>query len=272
MSLPPTGPSGLLEALGEGGVSEIRSLQSRPLTDTFVGRFAPSGERVFVKALRAEEPKIRANFRREISVLRALGGRRGCPVLLAAGAEEPHLFHVCRLARGTPFGAPGDAGPALALDDLLRQAAALADWLASLHAIGFAHRDLSPDHVLVDGDGAFTVVDFGMAKPVFDRTDGDAAFELAYDVQALGMTLWEAICGIPLFPYRGEALAGRIAAESAVVENSPLPRPLIGILRDCFNVPSEFTRDWTGADIAASAVASRLADLVAKQMEVPANP
>ena len=64
-----------------------------------------------------------------------------------------------------------------------------------------------------------------------------------YDLQALGMILWEMICGHPVFPYRDPALFVVLRREAALVREATLPAAVRRWLLDCLAVPSEFTPD-----------------------------
>jgi serine/threonine-protein kinase len=105
------------------------------------------------------------------------------------------------------------------------------DALAGLHAaheltdergrpVQLVHRDVSPQNLLVGSDGVTRVTDFGVAKfesKGASTTDGHLKGKIAYmapeylrgqaidrrfDVFAMGVVLWETICGKRLF--RGE--------------------------------------------------------------------
>jgi eukaryotic-like serine/threonine-protein kinase len=199
----------LLELIGRGGFGEV--LAARRTTD---------GRAAAVKLVRAGLPWARAQLVREASALRALPPRLA-PELLAAGelANGSPWIALERLTAESLAERLAAARGPLPREALAAVALALSDALATLHASGWAHCDLKPGHVFVDGVTA-RLVDLGLAvgpTPAAARAAvppgafagtaaymapeqvrGDAA-DARSDVYAAGAILFELATGRPPF-------------------------------------------------------------------------
>ncbi|SDZ08748.1 serine/threonine protein kinase [Lysobacter sp. yr284] len=225
------GPFVIERELGAGGMGRV-----------YLARRAVEGleQRVALKLAASPlwAPQVQRRLRRERELLASL--------------EHPNiarLIDVGELPSGQPYFAMEyvDGEPILAWCDRrrlpLRARIELA--LQALAAVDYAHRrlvlhrDLKSGNVLVDGEGRARLLDFGIAKALAPGADGAATVDaqaffspasaapeqalgaptsVATDVYALGVLLYELLCGqLPI------ATDGRGAAELAQAIAHELP-------------------------------------------------
>ena len=222
-----------LKALGSGGFGDV-----------VLAPHDGSGILVAIKYLRREmlsDARFAEMFRGEAAVLASL--------------DDPHVVRLYEYIE-SPSGAAivmelvdgvclrqilarqGGTTPEAAL--VVLQGSLLG--LAAAHARGVVHRDYKPDNVLVDGDGASKLTDFGIAALAGDRSAGGGT--LAYappeqfagrsaspagDVYAATATFFECLTGRP--PFRGDTAAALLyqhASEPVPVDAVPeAVRPLV---------------------------------------------
>jgi eukaryotic-like serine/threonine-protein kinase len=233
------------------GYTEVKALGSGGFGDVVLARHEVSGTLVAIKYLRAEllaDPEFAAMFRGEAEVL--------------ASVEDPNVVRLYEYVQS-----PAGAAIVMELIDgvclreiLARQGKTSAEaalvvlqgsllGLAAAHRRGVVHRDYKPENVLIDGQGASKLTDFGIAARAGDRAI--PAGTLAYappeqfgggpatpagDVYAATATFYECLTGGP--PFTGDSAERMLyqhLAEPVPLEPVPEPlRPLIeaGMAKD----------------------------------------
>ncbi len=193
----------------------------------YVGEQIHLHKRVAIKVLRAgteQMPGLVERFERE-----AVAGAHVQHPNVAAAIDFGKLdsgayFLVSEYVEGKPLSQVLAAGP-LAPARALRIARQMADALAAVHAKGILHRDIKPQNTLVGDDDRVKIIDFGLAKVDIASTTGqtpaittvpltgvgDVFGTIAYlapeaelgmcavdarsDLYAVGVTLYEMLCG-----------------------------------------------------------------------------
>jgi hypothetical protein len=242
------------------GYTEVKALGSGGFGDVVLARHDASGTLVAIKYLHAEllaDPEFAVMFRGEAEVL--------------ASVQDPNVVRLYEYVQS-----PAGAAIVMELIDgvslreiLTRQGKTSAEaalvvlqgsllGLAAAHRHGVVHRDYKPENVLVNGQGASKLTDFGIAARAGDRAM--AAGTLAYappeqfgggpaspsgDVYAATATFYECLTGRP--PFTGdsaERLLYQHLAEPVPLEPVPEPlRPLIeaGMAKDPGRRPADGT-------------------------------
>jgi serine/threonine protein kinase len=172
-------------------------------------------------------------FRQEFEKLRTLR-IPGVVRVLDTGADQGYVFFTMDVAEGVPFTAFVQADRTLAgrVHRAARAGAQVARALAGVHRLGLAHRDIKPANVMVDEGGRATVLDFGTLR-FGAASDSSSEFmgTVAYmspeqriglphdhnvDMYALGVTLHEALSGVPA----GRWKPGRPRSSLALLGNT----------------------------------------------------
>jgi serine/threonine protein phosphatase PrpC len=185
----------------------------------------------FPKPLVASVAAYRAAFIREAWV-----GARVTSPWLGHGIELPpgrqtSLYTVMPLYQGELLETRLARRPALGLEEGRNIAVLLARAAAALHRAGIVHRDIKPDNVILEREGALKLIDFGVVRipgqedaPPADipgtlaymapeMFDGEAGNE-ATDIYALGVTMFRA--------FTGELPYGNLDATSPPRRDRPL--------------------------------------------------
>jgi eukaryotic-like serine/threonine-protein kinase len=226
------------------GYTTVRELGSGGFGDVVLARHDATGMLVAIKYLKAElldDPGFATMFRTEAEVLAQLDDPN--VVRLYEYVESPAgAAIVMELVDGASLrlilAHQGQTTPQAALVVLLGSLLGL----AAAHRRGIVHRDYKPENVLVNGNGASKLTDFGIAVRTGDQPH--AAGTVAYaapeqmgggpatpaaDVYAATATFYECLTGRP--PFTGET-AERVMYqhlfEPVPLEPVPVPlRPLV---------------------------------------------
>lgn len=127
---------------------------------------------VKVLSLEAESPVAMELMKNEARSLAALDHSGIVAVHDAGTLEDGRPFYVMRFVRGLRI---GDWARAAKLREILRSFTQVCDAVASAHARGVIHRDLTPSNIMVGEFGEVVVLDWGLAMRVADGDGGVSA-------------------------------------------------------------------------------------------------
>jgi Tol biopolymer transport system component len=234
------GPYEILSPIGAGGMGEVYKARDTRLERTVAVKVLP--------AHTAASPEVRQRFEREARAISQLSHPHIC-ALYDVGREGDTDYLVMELLEGESLAARLGSGP-LALDQICRYGAEIADALGAAHSAGVVHRDLKPGNVMLTKSGV-KLLDFGLAKALAPA-DGSAAravtslpteakltqegtilgtfqymapeqlegkpADARTDIFALGSTLYEMAAGRPAFA--GDT---PMSVASAILRSEPRP-------------------------------------------------
>ena len=148
--------------------------------------------------------------------------------ILDAGEADGLAYIAMELVDGVDLGRHVQAGRLLAVQDVLRIGARVADALAYAHTRGVTHRDIKPANIMVDATlETVKVMDFGVARVAYatrTRTGvvlGTPTFmspeqlsgqpiDGRSDLYSLGVTLFQLLTG--QLPYPNDSMAALMRA------------------------------------------------------------
>ncbi|OYT72428.1 MAG: hypothetical protein CFK52_05280 [Chloracidobacterium sp. CP2_5A] len=212
------------EKLGSGGYGVV-----------FAGEHLGLKRRVAVKVFKPvagnDSAEALERFRREGALAAQIKHPNVVEVLDAGVSSEGIAYLVMELLEGYPLTREARTRM-ISAERALRVCAAACRGLAAAHALGVVHRDVKPENVYVDwssGEEVIKVVDFGIAT-VVERGRGDGletltatgsvvgtpayiapervmggAYDGRSDVYAVGVMLYELLCGVAPFGGSGES-------------------------------------------------------------------
>jgi len=252
------GPYEIQSPLGAGGMGEVYRARDTRL-DRDVAIKVLSGH--FVSS-----PSLKERFEREARTISQLSHPNICH-LYDIGSQDGADYLVMECLEGETLGERLVRGP-LALEEVLRYGAQVADALDKAHQQGVIHRDLKPGNIMLTKTGA-KVLDFGLAKQAQTKTASASALtamtegkpltvegtivgtyqymapeqiegaeaDARSDIFALGCVLYEMATGKRAFAGKTQAsvIASILASEPAPLSHlAPMTPPAVErLVRSC---------------------------------------
>jgi len=167
------GPYEVVALLGAGGMGEVYRARDTRLDRTVALKILPE---------RANNTTMaRERFEREARAISALNHPNIC-TLFDVGSHDGTEYLVMELIDGEPLKGP------MALHDVLRVGAAIADALAKAHRAGIVHRDLKPANIMLTKSGP-KLLDFGLARKAEEAHGHDATTVIGKAITTEGTLL-----------------------------------------------------------------------------------
>lgn len=236
------GPYEVIAAIGAGGMGEVYRARDPRIARDVAIKILP--------AVFASSPDRLARFEREAKTTGSLN-HPNLLVVFDLGSHEGSPYLVTEYLEGETLRQRLERGP-VPIRKAVSWATQIAEGVAAAHEKGIIHRDIKPENVFLSRDERVKLLDFGLAKLIFDEApsadDGDTrarhtdagtvlgtpgymapeqvrgeAVDERADIFALGILLAEAATGVHPFQRatRVEMMSAILQAEPALGESVP---------------------------------------------------
>jgi len=225
------GPYRIVKKLGEGGMGAV-----------YLAEDPATGQRVALKVLpkvAAKEADAVARFMREVDAARQLDHPN---IVRASGGGQDKGFHYYEMdyVEGETLGDRLKRQGFLPPDEATKMALHVAHGLKYAHGLGFIHRDIKPDNVIVTREGMAKILDMGLSKNIDEaqtfrtvtgvalgtphyiapeQARGDKGIDGRADIYSLGATYYHLVTGET--PFQGTTAIELIAQHL----NKQIPDP-----------------------------------------------
>ncbi|MEM9741503.1 MAG: protein kinase [Pseudomonadota bacterium] len=159
---PQVGPYRIVDLIGAGGMGSVYRAERSD------GAFERTVAIKFIQSA-FSAPSVRGRFEVERQVMARLE-HPAITQLLDGGEINGQPYLVMEFVDGEPFGYRAETDR----DEVLQQFLAVCDALVHAHAQLVLHRDIKPQNILINRDGAPKLLDFGVAKLVETLVDEPA--------------------------------------------------------------------------------------------------